>query len=45
MIVYVFIFIEIWIYYNAIHEFSAWLRTGSNPADINRFSKPYWNEI
>ena len=23
--------------YNNIHDFSAWLRTGSNPADINRF--------
>ena len=27
--------------YDAIHGFSVWLRTSSNPADINRFSKPY----
>ena len=26
-----------------MHNFSVWLRTGSNPADNNRFSKPYWN--
>ena len=24
-------------FYNAIHDCSVWLRTGSNPADINRF--------
>ena len=23
--------------YDAIHDFLVWLRTGSNPADINRF--------
>ena len=23
--------------YDAIHDFSLWMRTGSNPADINRF--------
>ena len=25
--------------YDVIHEFLAWLRTGSNPADINRFRR------
>ena len=23
--------------YDAIHDFSVWLRAGSNPADLNRF--------
>ena len=27
----IFIFVEIWILYDAIHNFSVWLRTGSNP--------------
>ena len=26
-----------WIYYDAIHNFSVWLRTGSYPADIHTF--------
>ena len=25
------------LYYNAIHNFSVWLGTGFNPADLNRF--------
>ena len=25
------------LYYDAIHDFSVWLRTGSDPADINQF--------
>ena len=24
-------------YYNAMHDFLVWLRTGSNPLEINRF--------
>ena len=28
--------------YDAIHDFSVLLRTGSNPADINLVSKPYY---
>ena len=27
---------KIFLKYDAIHEFSIWLRTGSNPEDINR---------
>ena len=27
-----------------IHEFSVWLRTGSNPVDINRFQSHIGNE-
>ena len=33
---FILIFIENCLSYDAIHE-SVWLRTGSNPADINRF--------
>ena len=32
-----FIFVENWIKYDARHTFPVWLRTGSNPPDINRF--------
>ena len=32
-----FIFVENWILYDTIHDFSIWLRTGSNSAYINRF--------
>ena len=28
-----------------IHDFSVWLRTGSNPADIYRFRRPYWKSV
>ena len=31
------IIVENCLSYDAIHELSAWIRTGSNPADINRF--------
>ena len=31
------IFLENWLYNDAIHDFSVWLQTGSNQADINRF--------
>ena len=30
-------FVENCLYYDGIHNFSVWLRTGSNPADISRF--------
>ena len=29
--------VENWISYNAVHKFSLWLRTGSNPPDNNQF--------
>ena len=32
-----FTFVENWIYYDAIHNLSVWLRTCYNPADVNRF--------
>ena len=32
-------------YYDKMHEIPVWLRTGSNPTDIIRFSKPYWKLI
>ena len=28
-----------------IHDFLVWLRSCSNPADINRFLKPYWKRL
>ena len=31
------ILVEIFLYYDAIHDPSVWLKTGSIPADINRF--------
>ena len=34
---YIFIYVENWIQYNARHYFSVWLRTASNPPDINWF--------
>ena len=33
----ILIFVENWLLYRDIHDFSVRLRTGSNPADINRF--------
>ena len=34
---FILIFVEHCLCYHAIHNFSAWLRTSLNPADINRF--------
>ena len=34
---YIFIFIENWKYYDAIHNFSVWLKTSYNQPDINQF--------
>ena len=31
------IFMEKYLLYDTINDFSVWSRTGSNPADINRF--------
>ena len=36
-LLYNIIFVENWIQYDAIYNFSVWLKTDSNPADINRF--------
>ena len=33
----IFIFVENWIQYDVIHNFSVWLRADSNPTDINGF--------
>ena len=35
--IFILIFVENCLYYDAIHDFSVWLRTGSNPADISWF--------
>ena len=35
--VFILIFLENCLYYDAMHNFSVWLRTGYIPADINRF--------
>ena len=40
-IIFYFIFVENCLYYDAIHDFSVWLRTGSNLVDINRFRKDF----
>ena len=34
---FIFIFVGKLEKYDTIHEFSVWIRTDSNPADINRF--------
>ena len=36
-IIFIFIFVENCLQYEAIYNFLVWLRTSSNPADINRF--------
>ena len=36
IMIFILIFVENWIQYDTIHDLSVWLRTGSNPADINR---------
>ena len=33
----ILIFVENCLLFDAIHDFSVWLRTGSNPVDSNRF--------
>ena len=35
--IFILIFVENWLFFYAIHDFSVWLRAGSNPHDINRF--------
>ena len=35
--IFIFLFVENCLYYDAIHDFPVWLRTDSNPPDINRF--------
>ena len=35
--IYILIFVENCLSYDAIHDFSVWQRTGSNLPDINRF--------
>ena len=35
--IFVLTFVENCFLYNAIHGYTEWLRTSSNPADINRF--------
>ena len=35
--IYILILVENSMQFDAIHDFSVWLRAGSNQADINRF--------
>ena len=35
--IFILLFVEKYVKDNAIHNFSEWLKTGSNPADINLF--------
>ena len=37
LIIIIFMFVENSMQYYTLHYFSVWLRTGYNPADINRF--------
>ena len=43
--IFILIFTENCLQYDAIHDFSLWLRTGSNPADSNRFQSHTENFI
>ena len=43
--IFISIFVEICMYYDAVHDFSVWMRTGSNPADIDRFRSHTGNKI
>ena len=36
LMIFILIFAKNCLYYDAIHDFSVWMRTGSKPADINR---------
>ena len=36
-IIYVLISVQNYLQFDAVHDFSVWFRTGSNPVDINRF--------
>ena len=42
---YIFIFVENWMLYNARLNFFEWMRTGSNPPDINQFRMNTRNEL
>ena len=35
--IFILIFVEKCLLFDAVHDFSVWLRTGSNPVDSNRF--------
>ncbi len=35
--IFILIFVENCLYFDAIHDFSDWLKIGFNPADSNRF--------
>ena len=37
IMIFILIYVEHFLSFDAIHNFSVWLRTGSNPADSNRF--------
>ncbi len=41
--IFILIFVENCLYFEAIHDFSVWLKTASNPTDRNRFQgHTYW---
>ena len=41
-IIFILIFVGNCLYYNAMHDFTVWLRTSLNPADNYVIIKPYW---
>ena len=41
----ILIFVKNCLWYDAIHNFSIWLRTASNPADINQFQSHTGNTL
>ena len=41
--IFISIFVENWLSFGAIHKFSVWLRTGSNPPDTGKFINSFEN--
>ena len=45
LMIFISVLVKNLLQYDAIHGFSVWLRTGSDPADINRFESQTGKEI
>ena len=41
--IFILIFVENWLSFDAINKFSVWLRTGSNPPDTGKFIDSFEN--
>ncbi len=41
--IFILIFVENWLSFDAINKFSVWLRTGSNPPDTGKFINSFEN--